>query len=174
MDVQPNDRSRTVKETSGATDQELERREFWTRVNERLARSGKVPQPKPETTPTAHFRSQRNNRFQLRASFSTRNQHLQVALVIRGSNSFAFAKIPQRQKSRIERTVGASPKWNIKDSGKESVISIERPNTDPEDQDEWITNHLELFRDAFWERSRSLNAADYRPSETGADVTDAS
>ena len=169
--VQPNDWSRTVKETTGSTDQELERREFWTRVNERLAETGKIPRPKPKTTPTAHFRSTRNNQFQLRASFSTRIQQLQVALVIRGANSFAFANLLQQDRGKIEKAVGASLNWNIRDRGKESVVSIELSNTDPEDRTkwddhvEWIAGHLELFRDAFWERARNLDAADYNPTE---------
>lgn len=176
--VQPNDWSRVINEPPHLTDQELERREFWSRVNERLAETGKVPQSKPGTTANLPYGSILNNQFQLRASFSTRKQQLQVALIIRKASSFEFAKLLEQEKEVIEGEVGSNLNWKFRESGKENIVSIELPNSDPEDRDqwddhvEWLAKHLDLFLDAFWERARNLNAADYKPTEADAATTD--
>lgn len=173
--VKPNDWS---KEPPAPTDREEELREFWTRVNRRLAETGKVKRPKPGTRPSAFFDAQRRIQFQLRASISTQKQQLRVALVVRGSSSFEFAKLLALEKSEIETEIGFPLNWVFRESGKENVISTELLDTDPDDREQWddhvdwIANHLELFRDAFWERARNLNADDYGDSDADTDTND--
>lgn len=171
--VRPNDWSRSIT-PAPVSDQELERREFWGRVSKRLGQTGKVPQSKPGTTPSLPYGSMRSNQFQLRASFSTLKQQLQVALIIRKEGSFEFAKLLERERKVIEGEIGSELNWKFRDSGKENIVSIELPNSDPEDRGqwddhvEWIATHLELFRDAFWERAKVLDAGDYESSEPDA------
>ncbi len=176
----PNDWTKSIGGAASTIDkgQLSERRQlqlaYWTAFRELLLeRRGVVKPQKAHPQHWANFAIGRSN-FHLWAYLHVGDQRIGCGLVATGSDSTAYFRLLHDQKEEIEAEIGKEVEWRELPNNRESQINLHNRNVDLADrkqwpgQHEWLCQMLEQFHGVFAERVKSLDIAEYQPTDEEA------
>lgn len=180
MVSQPNDWSRTVKESAAAAQSEMLmgtrqlHLRFWTQFRQFMeSRGGLVWRSKPHADSWTNVALGRTH-FQLSASNSMRDGVSAVDLVIGGPDAKAhFHLLGARHRQDVEARLGPL-EWREAPGAKTCQVRAlcngtpSDPTTWP-DVNEWLAGRLETMHAVFAPLVKTLDAAEYKPEGPVAD-----
>lgn len=145
--------------------------EYWQALAQQLESSGsflKVQSPRPQ-----HWMdfSVGRSGFAMATLANTRDNRIEVQLIIQQGDIDAFYNLLLEQKEEIEHELSAELAWQPLSHRKRSQMTLTLPNTDPTNRSDWPRQHawlqknLEAFHRAFSPRIKRLNSADWVPDE---------
>ena len=178
----PNDWNRTVsRETerlvrADLSETYLQLERFWTALRTYMyEKDSPIRCPKPNPSHYLPFGIGRAG-FSMEGRVAFRRKDIAVHLVIAGQDAKAHFKLLKQQQVEIQTELSETLEWEELPDKASSRISLRKENTDPQDESDWTTQHdwlsskLELFDRVFRPRIKTLNAADWDPSEEGLTV----
>lgn len=149
--------------------------EYWTGLQDLLKqRDGIIKPVKPLPRNWIGFGVGRS-KFRLDASASMRDKWICVYLTLTGSNAKPHFNLLEQDRIGVEAAIGAELEWEKKPEEKRSYISHTLEDSDPEDRQDWGSQHkwlceqLEIFHKVFSPRVKTLDASDYVPDDGETD-----
>ena len=110
------------------------------------------------------------------ALLNTQNKLISVSLKIRGGDDrIAIFNLLKEDKEAIEQELGSSLLWEEKPEMKSSTILVHNTEMDPnkrntwEEQQQWLLEQLEKFREIFGSRIRKMDVGDWQPEDIETD-----
>jgi hypothetical protein len=107
---------------------------------------------------------------------NTQNKLISVSLKIRGGDDrIAIFNLLKEDKEAIEQELGSSLLWEEKPEMKSSTILVHNTEMDPnkrntwEEQQQWLLEQLEKFREIFGPRIRKMDVGDWQPEDIETD-----
>ena len=178
----PNDWNRTVsRETerlvrADLSETYLQLERFWTVFRDYMdEKESPVRCPKPAPSHYLSFGIGRAG-FNMEGRVAFRRKDIAVHLVVTGQDAKAHFNLLKQQQAEIQTEFSEVLEWEELPDKASSRISLRKEDTDPQDesdwsnQHEWLASKLELFDKVFRPRIKTLNAADWDPSEEGLTV----
>jgi len=160
----PNDWSRIV---TGGSDGEVSevkqlQLEFWQGLRDLLVERGSVVKPRqPRAQHWMNFAVGRSG-FRLTAYANTREKRIGLQMVIHKGPTKLYFRQLHKEKAAIEMELDESVEWRELPDKKQSDITLDNPNLDPNRRSQWPQQHLwlaeqmEAFYRVFNPRIRAL------------------
>jgi len=143
--------------------------EFWTEFRKYVqSRSTSVKPQRPQ--PASYMNTALGTgRAFIIFSAAPRDKKIGACLVIRNQDRLAFFHLLKREEEQIEKELGGACIWHELPDKKTSYICQSKPDSDPQNKNDWeahfefLLKTAEQFRSTFAERIKSLNPEDYQP-----------
>jgi hypothetical protein len=174
---QPNDWTRTIKRIEPGELTEIKRLqlEYWSAFRDFLATRKSFLKPqKPSPQHWLSFSIGRFN-FHLAALVNTRDDRISCGLYMDGPHAKEHFKLLRLQESDIQSEIGETLEWRELPDKKQSNILLSRPDTDPENRNEWQQQHtwlaekLEAFHKTFSQRVKNIHVDEDEAPETDSE-----
>ena len=169
----PNDWSRAVRASKDLSERERQNIKLWTALLDSDSMKGiQLQLPKPGKWDSLGFSIGRGD-FNMDAYLRTQKKEIGVRLYLSGKNAKAHFHLLQKEQTEVEQEFGEPLEWLENPENKHSRIFLRKENTDPRDETDWPNQHkwfaakLESLDQAFRQRIKALNAADWAPPEDG-------
>lgn len=158
------------------TDIQLLQREYWTALREYMVENNSVVKP---TKPKAqHWMNMAIGRtkFKLRPFANMKEGRIGLGLIMTAPEAKSHFHLLLQESEQIEAEFGEPLEWRELPERKESQIMLHDKQADPNDRDDWPSQHawlsenLEKFDSVFRTRIKQLDASTFDPQvaeETG-------
>ena len=150
--------------------------DFWKSFREYVAENSTVFQPRKANPCHWMTFGIGTSKAHISATLNTQEKLIAVSLQIHaGEDRLAIFNLLEKDKEAIEQELGSSLLWEEKPEKKSSHIIVRNTQMDPShkntwnQQQEWMLQQLEKFRQVFGARIRKIDIGDWQPEEIDSD-----